>query len=104
MPNEQRRRVPRVNVNLPARWEGVLEKCDGNVVSLSVEGCFVLSGGKVEAGELIRLEIDLPHEKPIYLWGEVIDDADEIGFAMRFKLGDDDADHARLATFIQNLS
>ena len=104
MPSDQRRRVPRVNVNLPARWEGVLEKGKGNVVSLSVEGCFVLSGGKVEPRELIRLEIDLPDEKPIYIWGEVVDEADEIGFAARFASTGDDEDQARLTRFIQKLS
>ena len=104
MPTDQRRRVPRVSVNLPARWEGVLEKHEGNIVSLSVEGCFVLSGGKVEPGELIRLEIDVPDDEPIYVWGEVVDEADEIGFAVRFDLTDDDEDQARLTRFIQKLS
>ena len=104
MPTDQRRRVPRVSVNLPARWEGVLEKHEGNIVSLSVEGCFVLSGGKVEPAELIRLEIDVPDDEPIYVWGEVVDEADEIGFAVRFTASDDEADLARLARFIQKLS
>ena len=104
MPTDQRRRVPRVSVNLPARWEGVLEKHEGDIVSLSVEGCFVLSGGKVEPGELIRLEIDVPDDEPIYVWGEVVDEADEIGFAVRFTASDDEADLARLAGFIQKLS
>ena len=93
-----------MSVNLPARWEGVLEKHEGNIVSLSTEGCFVLSGGKVEPGELIRLEIDVPGDQPVYVWGEVVDEADEIGFAVRFTSSDDEADLARLARFIQKLS
>lgn len=80
----ERRRAPRVKVNLPTRWEGVLAQRDGAVTSLSINGCFVLTGGKVESKELIRLEMDLPDGQTIYLWSEVVDEAEDIGFAVRF--------------------
>ena len=44
----ERRRAPRLNVNLPVRWEGVLMQQSATVTSLSESGCFILSGGKVE--------------------------------------------------------
>jgi tryptophan 2,3-dioxygenase len=80
----ERRQAPRAKVNLRARWEGDLGQHEAEVTSLSKSGCFVLSGGKVKAKELIRLELMLPNEETIHLWAEVVEEADEIGFALRF--------------------
>jgi len=87
-------------VNLPVRWEGVLTQQTAMVTSLSNNGCFVLTGGKVEPKELIRLEIELPDSEPVYFWSEVVDEAFDIGFAARFTSGGDD-DEMRLARFIR---
>ena len=97
---KERRRAPRAKVNLRARWEGNLGQQDANVTSLSVLGCFVLSGGTVEPKELIRLEIMFPNDEPIYLWAEVVEKAEEIGFAMQFT-SIEEADRARLGQFLQ---
>jgi hypothetical protein len=99
---QERRRAPRVKVNLRARWEGNLGQQEANVTSLSTLGCFVLSGGTVEPKELIRLEIMFPNDAPIYMWAEVVEKAEEIGFAMQFTSIEDE-DQARLAQFIQPL-
>jgi hypothetical protein len=97
---KERRRAPRARVNLQARWEGNLGQEEATVTSLSKLGCFVLSGGKVEPKELIRLEITLPDPPAIYLWGEVVEGAEEIGFAMHFT-SIDEADQARLAQYVE---
>lgn len=99
MSADERRRAPRAKVNLPARWEGVISQQDASVTNLSVNGCFLLSGGNVEARELIRLEITLPNNDHIYPWAEVVEAADEIGFAVRFTMMDDD-ELERLNRFI----
>jgi PilZ domain-containing protein len=96
---KERRRAPRVKVNLAARWEGVLTQQPANVTSLSKSGCFILSGGTVEAKELIRLEINLPNGEPVYVWAEVVEEAQEIGFAVRFT-SIEDQDETRLNRFI----
>jgi hypothetical protein len=93
------REAPRIRVNLPARWEGVLEQRDATVTSLSLNGCFLLSGGEVKSKELLRLEIELTDGEPVYCWGEVVDQAYEIGFAVRFNALEE-AEHERLANFI----
>jgi PilZ domain-containing protein len=98
----ERRRAPRVKVDLMARWEGAIAREEASVTNLSINGCFVLSGGKVEAKELVRLEIDLPDQNPIYLWAEVVDAAPEIGFAVRFTMSEDD-DQQRLAAFLKEV-
>lgn len=97
----ERRQAPRLKVNLPARWEGVLTQQSATITCLSETGCFVLTGGKVEPKELIRLEIELPETGPVYFWSEVVDEAYEIGFAARFTMGDED-DSKRLNAFLKH--
>jgi hypothetical protein len=79
-----RRQSERVYVRLNARWEGVLARCEGNIVDLSSTGCFVLTADLVKPKELIRVEIQLPTEGWLYLWGEVVYRIEEMGFALRF--------------------
>ena len=99
MENE-RRSAPRVRVNLTARWEGVLHHESATITDLSRTGCFVLTGGKVEVKELIYLEIDLQQKEPLHLWAEVVDEASEIGFALRFNSCSIE-DEKRLAAFLE---
>jgi hypothetical protein len=59
----------------------------------------VLTAGLVEKRELIWLEIAIPQVEPISLWAEVVDQAYEIGFAVRFTSSSDE-DEQRLAAYI----
>lgn len=86
---QERRQAERVQTDLKARWEGVLAASRGSVVDISVTGCFVLTNDDVQTGELIRLEITTPTGRDIYLWGEVVYQISEMGFALRFTGGDD---------------
>jgi PilZ domain len=95
----ERRSSPRIIVNLPTVWEGATMLQEGNVTSLSKTGCFVLTGGRVEPKELVRLEINISEDEPLCLWGEVVEEAREIGFALRFNPLDD-SEHARLGRFV----
>jgi tryptophan 2,3-dioxygenase len=97
---KERRQAPRAKVNLRVRWEGDLGRREAEVTSLSKSGCFVLSGGKVKTKELIRLELLLPDDEPIQLWAQVVEEADEIGFAVKFT-SVEEADQERLEQFIQ---
>ncbi|HET6862756.1 MAG TPA: PilZ domain-containing protein [Pyrinomonadaceae bacterium] len=98
---KDRRSAPRVRVKLPARWEGVLSREEATITDLSRNGCFVLSGGKIEHKELIWLEISLP-EGPVSFWAEVVDAPPEIGFAVRFNSSSDE-DNERLARYIESV-
>ena len=93
------RKGPRIEVNLPAYWEGVVEQREATVTSLSIYGCFLLSGGEVKPRELLRIEIELPDGEPVYCWGEVVEQAYEIGFAVRFNALEE-AEAERLTNFI----
>jgi len=95
------RTAPRIKVRLTARWEGVLEQREATITSLSRNGCFLLSGGEVKPNELLRLEIQLPDDEPVFCWGEVTDQAYDIGFAVRFTSPSDDQDQARILSFVE---
>ena len=101
MENE-RRSAPRARVNLPARWEGVLSRENATVTDISRNGCFVLSGGRVEIKELVWLEIQLPDQDAVHFWAEVVNQASEIGFALRFNSGSSD-DEEMLAKFLDGV-
>lgn len=96
----ERRKAPRVRVNLPARWEGALHQESATITDLSTSGCFILSGGSVQVKELIWVHIELPRGEAVQFWGEVVDAAHEIGFGMKFNSSTDD-DQKRLGRFIE---
>ena len=87
--SKERRKAQRLQVDFPVRWEGVLTQQVGTVSSISESGCFILTGGQVQQKELIRLEIDFPSGAACF-WSEVVDEAYEIGFAVRFTSADDE--------------
>ena len=85
---QERRSAERLHINLNARWETLRTQGRGAICDLSSSGCFVLSGSEVNAGELIRLEINLAQEMAS-LWGQVVYTVAEIGFALRFGFGNE---------------
>lgn len=99
---KDRRSAPRARVNLPARWEGVMGREDATVTDLSRNGCFVLSGGKVDKKELIWLEIQLEAQSTIHFWAEVVDEASDIGFALKFNSGTAE-DENSLTKFLESV-
>jgi hypothetical protein len=86
---QERRTAERIRLDLTTRWEGLTTQGRGAVSDLSATGCFVLSGGEVTTGELIRLQISFPRDVGI-VWGRVVYAVAEIGFALRFVLGSDE--------------
>ena len=71
-----------------------MEQKEGTIVDLSIGGCFILTAHLVETGELIRLEM----ENSLIVWGEVIYQIAEMGFALRFTaaIGEEGQQIARL--------
>lgn len=79
-----RRIDPRAPINLGISWEGYIGPRKGTVSDISTGGCFVLCSGEVLDGQRVKISIKLPKGKAIYLWGEVVNHVDDIGFAVRF--------------------
>ena len=80
---QERRTTERFRTNLSVRWEGLMSQGRGAICDLSSGGCFVLTGGEVLAGELIRLEIH-SSDRIDLVWGQVVYAIAEMGFALRF--------------------
>ena len=99
---KDRRSAPRARVKLTARWEGALAREGGTVTDLSRSGCFVLTGGKVEVKELVWLEIQLTDQQKVNFWAEVVNEAPEIGFALKFNSSSPE-DEATLAAFLEKI-
>lgn len=99
---KDRRSAPRARVKLSARWEGVLSRENATVTDLSRSGCFVLTGGKVEVRELVWLEIQLTDQQKVNFWAEVVNEAPEIGFALKFNSSSPE-DEAALAEFLEKI-
>ena len=97
---KDRRKAPRARVKLPARWEGVLSRENATITDLSRNGCFVLTGGKVEVKELVWLEVQLTEQQKVNFWAEVVNEASEIGFALKFNSSSPE-DEAALAKFLE---
>ena len=98
---EERRSAERLRTNIKVRWESLKTEGGGSVCDLSASGCFVLSGGELNHGELIQMRLILDDEI-VTLWGQVIYVVSEMGFAVRFMLTGDDGKHLR--TLLDNLS
>ena len=100
---KDRRSAPRARVKLSARWEGVLSRENATVTDLSRSGCFVLTGGQVEPKELVWLEIQLTDKQKVNFWAEVVNQASEIGFALKFNSPSSPEDEAALAEFVDKI-
>jgi len=62
----------------------------------------VLTGGKVEPKELVWLEIQLTDKQKVNFWAEVVNQASEIGFALKFNSSSPE-DEAALAQFVDKI-
>jgi hypothetical protein len=97
---EKHRNAARVKVGLKVRWEGLKTILNGEIVDLSVTGCFVLSDDQVSVGELIRLEVQQPKSGVLHLWAEVVYQMSEIGFGVRFT-GAEESEMRRLGWLVK---
>lgn len=91
---EERRTDERVSLNLPVRWDGLAGSSEARLEDLSLGGCFVNTGGRVDVGELVGLEIKLPSGEQLLLRGEVTSYQDGIGFGVVFPFLTDEEEQA----------
>ncbi len=91
---EERRSDERISLNLPVRWDGMAGSGEARLEDLSLGGCFVNTGGRVDLGELVGLEIKLPSGEPLLLRGEVTSYQAGIGFGVVFPFLTDEEEQA----------
>ena len=97
----ERRKKSRIKINLQVSWEGARAQLRGSIVDLSTSGCFILSDDQVRVGELIRITIHTAQFGPLYIWGEVVYQISEMGFAARFT-GADETDIKHLTLIVKS--
>lgn len=97
----ERRKKSRIKTDLKVTWEGARTQLCGSVVDLSTSGCFILSDDQVRVGELIRITIHTTEYGQICIWGEVVYQINEMGFAARFT-GADEADLNHLTLIVKS--
>jgi hypothetical protein len=83
MPKE-RRSSARKRILLEARWESMSRRHEARVDDISLGGCFVNTYGKVELGEPVNLEMELPSGERLPLRGIVASYQPGVGFGMSF--------------------
>jgi hypothetical protein len=98
-----RRAKSRVCVSLDASWEGLTAQCRGLVVDLSEAGCFVLTSDRVTPRETVWLELRPSPDERVRVWGEVVYQVPEMGFALRFVETEGIAHQHKLVQLIEQL-
>ena len=81
---KERRRNERKRVLREARWESLSRMHEVRVDDVSLGGCFVNTYGKVELGEPVDLQIQLPSGDWLRVRGRVASYQPGVGFGMSF--------------------
>lgn len=87
---EERRKNPRVRLNLPARYDGLSGVQEARLEDISFGGCFVNTHAQVNIGDMIAVEIQMPSGEWLRLHGEVTAYQPSIGFGVVFRSLSDD--------------
>jgi len=82
--SRERRTNERKHILLEARWESLSSRHEARVDDVSLGGCFVNTYAKVELGEHIDLEIQLPSGEWLSLRGQVASYQHGVGFGIAF--------------------
>jgi len=80
----ERRNNERKRILLEAKWESLSRRHEARVDDVSLGGCFVNTYAKVELGEQVDLEIQLPSGEWLQLRGQVASYQPGVGFGMSF--------------------
>ena len=80
----ERRRNERKRILLEAKWESLSSRHEARVDDVSLGGCFVNTYAKIELGEHVNLEIQLPSGEWLPLRGQVASYQPGVGFGMSF--------------------
>lgn len=99
--DKDRRCDSRVPTNLHAKWDGISGGHQARIEDISLGGCFVNTTGRVEAGEIIVLQVRLPSGEWLTLRGEATSIQVGVGFAVNFTFITGEEEYA-LREMIQN--
>jgi hypothetical protein len=83
--SQERRRAPRLRINLRTFWESRAERHEGVVLNLSSTGCFMVTPVEVAAGAAVRVEVGRPNLLHMTLEGRAVHVLRGRGFGVRFR-------------------
>ena len=78
-----------------------LLEVEGVVTDLSPGGCFVESGTEVGADELVKLNLNVPGQGELTIWGNVVHRTGRTGFGVRFSAFSQGGARDKLAEIIR---
>ena len=84
--SDERRINQRKQILLEARWESLSSRHEARVDDVSLGGCFVNTYAKIEIGEHVEVEIQLPSGEWLALRGQVASYLPGVGFGLSFDL------------------
>ena len=79
-----RRTTDRFAVSIEVEWETSSTRQPGAMSDVSFDGCFILSSGEVEDGEIAKVFIPLEDGMKVQFDGKVANHVHEIGFGVKF--------------------
>ena len=81
---ENRRKDNRTLRNLRARWSGNSGQQEARIGDIGLGGCYVDSMSRVQVGETIELDVELPSGEWLPLRGQVTSCQEAVGFGIQF--------------------
>ena len=99
---KDRRRYARHAVRIDVEWENPTGKRAARISDVSVSGCFLLTAGEVDDGQIVKVLFPLSNGNRALFWGKIVNHVFEVGFAVKF-VGLTDVQDSLLKRMIQNL-
>ena len=81
----ERRGTNRYPLTLDVEWEGTGGRLPGTISDVSLDGCFVLSTGDVNDGDIVKIFMPLADGMKVQFAGKVANHVFEIGFGVHFE-------------------
>lgn len=72
------------------------------ISDVSLDGCFVLSSGEVDDGQIVKVFFPLSNGKRILFWGKIVNHVFDVGFGLKF-VGVTDVQQSMLKKLIGQL-
>ena len=80
----ERRASNRYPVDIEVEWEAGVGRRPGAISDVSLDGCFVLTSGNVNDGDMVKLFVPLADGMKVQFEGKISNHVVDIGFAVRF--------------------
>ena len=97
-----RRRHARHTVRIDVEWENPMGKRPARISDVSLAGCFLLSAGEVDDGQIVKVFFPLSNGNRALFWGKIVNHVFEVGFAVKF-VGLTDVQDSLIKRMVHNL-